>query len=246
MAVLDIIRGTGNFVKDHAPAILTALGAAGFITTTIYTVKATVKAVHNLETLPDDLTKWEIVKESWPYYLPPLLIGGASLTCVIGAQTLNAKKQALLISAYAFSESTLVEYKGKVEEILGEKKAEKVRDSIAEDRVAANPPSNGVIVVSDKESTCYEMMNGRYFKGDIESLRKAQNDINEQILAIDYALLNDFYEKIGLQRTELGDDFGWNHENRLELEFSSVLHDGKPILAIGYRNNPIIKPHRVF
>lgn len=55
-----------------------------------------------------------------------------------------------------------------------------------------------------------------------------------------YVSLNDFYYKIGLDNTKIGDDLGWNIENGLiELHFSSQLAaDGTPCLVMDYQVAP--------
>ena len=77
-------------------------------------------------------------------------------------------------------------------ETIGKKKEQAIRDDIAKDRVTANPVRE--VVVTDRGSTlCYDSLSGRYFKSDIETLRKTVNDLNRRMRDEMFISLNDFY-----------------------------------------------------
>jgi hypothetical protein len=70
---------------------------------------------------------------------------------------------------------------------------------------------------------------------DMESLKKAENKVNHNVLAHDYCTLNKFYDEVGLKYTAYSHDIGWTSGRLMELEFTSVLtDDGKPALAFSY------------
>jgi hypothetical protein len=74
----------------------------------------------------------------------------------------------------------------------------------------------------------------------MESLRKAQNDINHKIVNDYYASLTDFYNLIGLAETAYSEEVGWNSDKLLELEFSAVMSsDNRPCISIAYNYAPI-------
>jgi hypothetical protein len=79
-------------------------------------------------------------------------------------------------------------------------------------------------------------MSGRYFKSDREVIKKAENELNRQMLSDTYVSLNEFYDLIGLNRITIGDDLGWYvNDGYLKLQFSSHLaNDGTPCLVIDY------------
>jgi hypothetical protein len=84
------------------------------------------------------------------------------------------------------------------------------------------------------------MYTGRYFQSSMESLKKAQNDLNYKILNSYYASLTDFYNLIGLSRTTTSDDVGWNSDEMLELRFSTIMSDDqRPCIAIDFKVAPI-------
>ena len=83
-------------------------------------------------------------------------------------------------------------------------------------------------------------MSGRYFESDIDKLKKIQNELNRTMLQEDYISLNEFYHEIGLDDIPIGEDMGWNINNKyMELDFSSQLtDDGRPCLVVGHYNPP--------
>ncbi|GHV42269.1 hypothetical protein FACS189490_10870 [Clostridia bacterium] len=122
-------------------------------------------------------------------------------------------------------------------DIIGEKKEHDIRDSIAKDRIDKDPVTNREVVITDKGNTlCYDAISGRYFKSDIDKLKRAENELNRQMLGDTYISLNDFYYEIGLGNTRIGDELGWHIDDGLiNLNFSSQLaNDGTPCLVIDY------------
>jgi hypothetical protein len=84
-------------------------------------------------------------------------------------------------------------------------------------------------------------MFGRYFLSDMDTIKRAINDINYDISSGDmYASLNDFYSKIGLKPVDIGDDLGWNLDDRgLDVTFhSQIAENGTPCLVLIYNIAP--------
>ena len=74
----------------------------------------------------------------------------------------------------------------------------------------------------------------------METLRAAQNQINENIINDYFQSLSDFYDIIGLSHTSMSDDIGWNQDKMLDLHYASAIStDGRPCLSIEYRTVPI-------
>ena len=97
------------------------------------------------------------------------------------------------------------------------------------------------MVLREGNTLCYDAVSGRYFKSDIETIRKAVNELNRRMLRENYVCLNEFYGEIGLPYTNLGDDIGWSidRDGLIELDLSSQLaEDGTPCLVISYRVTP--------
>ena len=234
-------------ISNHSPEILTGLGIAGFITTTVMAVKATPKAMWLIEeekdTLEKDrLTVVETVKVAWKPYIPAAITGVSSVACIIGASSVNYKRNAALATAYQVSRAALSEYKEKVVETIGEKKEKQIRDKVAKDKIEKHPASKTEVIITDNGNVlCYDPLSGRYFNSSIEYIRKVVNDLNFRMIGGEmYISLNEFYNEIGLSDIKRGDDIGWNiSRGQIEVSFSSQLSDdGKPCIVIDYMVDP--------
>ena len=233
-------------IKKHSPEILTGIGIAGMITTTVMAVRATPKALILIEERKEEigaekLEVMDMVKTTWMCYIPAAITGTLSVACLIGASSVNARRNAALATAYTLSESALKDYQGKVIEMFGEKKNEAVKDAVAKDKVEKNPVVTREVIITEKGNTlCYDAISGRYFKSDIEKIKKAECELNRQMLDDMYVSLNDFYYEIGLDSVKLGDELGWNVDSGyIDLSFSSQLaSDGTPCLVIDYSVAP--------
>lgn len=233
-------------VSKRSPEILLGVGIAGMITTTVLAVKATPKALQLIDEAEhektDKLTPVETVKVVWKPYIPAITTGVLSVACLISSGSVNAKRNAALATAYKISETALTEYKNKVVETIGEKKEQVIRESIAKDKVEQNPLSNSTVIISDRGNTlCYDAAVGRYFKSDIDAIKRAVNEINRKMTYEMYVSLNEFYDELNLPNTDLGDELGWNMDDGLvDVDISTqVADDGRtPCLVIGYSIAP--------
>lgn len=249
---------------QHSPEIFTGIGIACSITTTILAVKATPKAlelieeekrIQNSELIQEamkngnencqqisKLKPIEVVKVAWKPYIPAALTGVLSITCLIGAVSVSSRRTAALATAYKLSETALSEYKSKVIETIGEKKEKSIRDEIAKDRVEANPIGKNEVIITEKGNTlCYDGFSGRYFKSDIDKLKRSINEINRTMLHDMYVSLNEFYDEIGLGHIDIGNTLGWKvDDGSFDLHFSSqISEDGTPCIVIDFD----IPPH---
>ena len=103
MNVKNFARTALDKAKKNSPELLVAIGIAGFVGTVIVAVKTTPKAVRIVEQkekkLNRDLTKKEIVKETWKLYVPTAITGVTSIACIIGGTAKNCKIKAGLPTA---------------------------------------------------------------------------------------------------------------------------------------------------
>ena len=238
-----IAKDIRKFASKRSPEILTGIGIAGMITTTILAVRATPKALELIEEQKeeesvDELSSFEVVKVAWKPYIPAIVTCVASTACLIGASSVNTKRNTALATAYKLSETALSEYRDKVVETIGEKKERIVRDKVAEERVKKNPVSkNEVIITGNGKTLCFDPISGRYFMCSIETIKKAENTLNKQMLhdISGYVSLNEFYDELGLDHTSVGNDLGWNTNQLIDIDFSSQLNDnGEPSVVLDY------------
>lgn len=248
--VAKFFRNVRTSLVNYSPEILTGIGIAGMITTTVLAVKATPKALERIELAKQEQEKTklkpiETIKVTWKCYIPATVTGVASVACLIGASSVSARRNAALATAYKLSEAALTEYRDKVVETIGEKKEQLIKDEIDKDRLEKNPVSRNEVIVTESGNTlCYDHWSKRYFYSDINSIRKAQNDLNEQMLhdISGSVSLNDFYYELGLSSLEpIGDDMGWNTDKGLiSIRLGSCISDdGRPCIVVDHDNPPI-------
>ena len=250
MDLTSVAKAVEKFTIDNSPTILTVVGVTGTVTTALLTGKATFKAAEILayekaedideliEFFPDLKIKVGLV---WKEYIPPVVVGSATIACIIGANAIGTRRAAALAAAYSLSEKAFADYKDKVVEKLGEKKEQAVRDEVASDQIRKNPVgSREVIMLGVGEVLCFEQFTARYFMSSVEELRKAMNDLNETINHDGYASLGDFYARIGLPRTSYSEEVGWTSDKLFEINFSACLaEDGRPCVAVDYAVLPV-------
>lgn len=239
-------KGIWSAMKKHSPEILTGIGIAGMITTTIMAVKATPKALKLIgekkeELKVDTLSGKEIVQTAGPCYIPAAVVGAVSIFCLVGASSTNLRRNAALATAYTLSESTLKEYQEKVIEHVGEKKEQVIRDSASKEKMVKNPVREVILTEKGGNTVCFDVISGRYFKSDRDAISRVVNKLNRQMRDEMYISLNDYYYELGLDPIKIGDDLGWNIDNGyIDLSFSSHLDaNGTPCLVIDYRIAPV-------
>lgn len=241
-------------LSRHSPEILMAMGITGMITTTVLAVKATPKAVrlmderkHELEV--EVLTPVETVKTAWKCYIPAAITGAVSVACLVGSNSVNARRNAALATAYKLSETAFTEYREKVVETFGDKKERVVRDKVSEKQVKENPIAKTEVFVTGKGKTLFfDPLSHRYFYSTIETIKRAENVLNKEIICDPFdagRTINDFYTEIGLPTTATGDALGWNLRIGLIDIYTSAQkvedgeeHEGEPCLVINFSNPP--------
>ena len=242
----EAFKSLKRSTSKYSPQILTGLGIAGVVTTTVLAIKATPKAAKLVEEeayeRKEELTPMEVVKVTWKCYIPTAVSMATSITCLICANSVNTKRNAALAAAYKISETAFIEYKDKVVETIGEKKEKTVREKIAEDKVKNNPPTQNTIIMTDNGTELFlEPVSGRYFKSDMEKIRRIENECNKKMLhdINGYMSLNDFYDELGLEHSSIGYELGWNSYNLLEIDYiPQLLEDDKLCVVLEYTTGP--------
>lgn len=248
--VAQIFKDVKMIASKHSPEILTGIGIAGMITTTVLAVRATPEALKLIEEKREELslesdeklTPVETVKATWKCYVPAVVTGATATACLIGANRAGARQKAALAAAYNFTATTLAEYKDAVVETIGERKEQVVRDKMAEERVKKDPVNQSTVIMTGNGNTRFlDRFSGQRFESDIEKVRRAVNELNAKMLeGEDYVSLNEFYYELGLDGVEIGDDLGWNvskdgRKGMIDVDFSAqVDRDGKPTIVLEY------------
>lgn len=245
----NIVKGIQSFTTKHAPEILTGIGTAGFITTTFLAVKATPKALKLIdekkkEEQKDKLTPLETVQAAWKPYVPAVFTGVTSTICVIGGCRVSTRRNAALATAYQLSATALNEYKEKVVEVVGEKKEKVVREKVAQKKIDNMQSSNTPVVMTGAGKTLFlEPASMRPFESDIETIKHIVNELNYRLTTgmEEYISLSEFYDEIGLSRTQNSDNVGWNvgRDGLIKIDYPlGKTEDNRPCFVLDYNVAP--------
>lgn len=244
-----ILKKVGDTAQVNSPTIFAGLAIAGAVGTLFMTARATLKATEVVQEAtaidPDtgDVIKPEtkdIIAMTWKYFVPPVLMTGFTIGAIITSNRILNKRNVALAGLYSVSQDALREYEQKVEDTFGKNKAEKVKDEIAGDILRDNPVDRSTVYITGYGNTlCYDVLSGRYFKSDIEMVRKSVNDFNFA-LGVEYnKCLNELYELMNLDSIGLGEEVGWTSAKPPECRFTSKLaSDGTPCLVIDHKIPP--------
>lgn len=259
----NFFKSTRCFLGKHSPEILTGVGVAGMITSTVLAVRATPKALTLIEdernrqngelraeaisngwencSHIDKLKPLEVVKVAWKPYVPAVLTCVASASCIIGASAVNTKRNAALATAYAISERTLVKYRDKVIDTIGDKKEKEIREKIAQDKIDNKKVSESQVIITSKGNTLFmDGVSGRYFRSDLDKINKIINELNRRMNYENYISLDDFYNEIGLSSTNVSNYLGWNlDDGPIDLDIHTCLAENdEPCIVIDFTVAP--------
>ena len=130
--MIKITKQGLRFFNKNANLILTVVSATGVLATVVCAVKGTIKAVKLYEEKKPVGNK-EIVKTVWKCYIPTVGMAVLTTTAIICNGRMNAKKIAMLTSAYGSSMEALKRMENKMGEVIGPKKAQQVIDDVHSD-----------------------------------------------------------------------------------------------------------------
>lgn len=203
---------------------MTCVGAAGVVITVILAVKATPKAVElikensrkNHDGDPYAYTKQEAIKSCWACYIPTAFTGIATIACIFGANIMSKKNQASLASAYALVSESYHQYRNAAKSVYGEDADEKIKVEAAKNTYVHTQgifDSNLYSPDLDKESEellFYDAFTQKYFNATMAAVINAEYNVNRNLMIRGFVPFNEFYEFLGLDKIDGGDDIGWD------------------------------------
>lgn len=225
-----LINRSKLFLNRNGSTILTCIGGAGVVATTIMAVKATPKAMDLLEKAKnekgEELTKLEVVKTAGPVYIPTIVTGAATIACIFGANILNKRQQATLMSAYALLDTKYKDHKKKVTELYGEDANSRITEEIAKDKRETSDIPGKIA-----KQLFYDEFSGRYFESTMEDVIKAQYAINRTLSVHGGASLNEWYEELDIEPTDYGQYLGWSYGMLMDCQWTPWLEfDHKQVM----------------
>lgn len=230
-----LLHKSGLYLRRHSPTVLTCIAAAGVVVTAVMTAKATPKAIALLEKAKDEkgenLTKPEAVKAAAPVYIPAALVGIATITCISGANILNKRSQASLISAYSLLDRSYKKYRKAANTVYGEDADAKIKTQMAKETYISADGYNLYYPELDtgEKSLFYDDFSERYFVSTMASVLNAEYHLNRNLTLRGDASVNEFYEFLGIDTIDFGKDIGWS--------IDELMSDG--IMWLDFENRPV-------
>ena len=250
-----ISKRLGKSIDKHSPEILIGCGLVGFATTCVLVAHEAPIAKERLDDLhrelgesDEEITKAGIifreVKTVLPIYAPSIISGAVSCGCILGSYHITSKRTAALATAYELANSSLVEYQRKVVEKLGEKKEAEIRHEIHEEdsqkSVAPSEYRNELAYTDGL--TVFKDFCGRYFRSNMDIVRKAEKTIMERLMTEMEVPLNDFYWELGIGNTEVGEYLCFNVDNGIDVVTDPIkASDGNTITYLDFLVRPMAK-----
>lgn len=163
-------------------------------------------------------------------YAPAVVLGVASITCILAGHNILHKRNAAITAAYAILDNDFKGYRGRVIERFGEEldrelkyniKAHQVEEKVINedgtesvttktvDNITVDPNSLSVFARCFAEGTPGWQKNPQ---DSLIYLRQQQNWLTEQLISKGHLFLNEVYEALGYPITEAGNAVGWVYD----------------------------------
>lgn len=205
-----LIEGLNGFFKRNGSTILTCAGAAGVIATAIVSAKNTPRALELIKTEEvkkgDELTKIEKLKTAAPAYIPAALVAVGTIGCIFGANILNKRQQASLVSLYSLLDSSFKQYKDAAISTYGEDANDKINNAMAK----IHFEDSEVPEESEDRAIFMDLYSLQIFQSTMEEVESAEKFINDLLHMRGYACLNEFYTALGIDSIDTDFDTGWS------------------------------------
>lgn len=202
MQKVKILKRVGRQLYRSSPTILTVVASIGVIATTITAVQATPKAI-------------KLLKEAGPTYIPSVLLGVSTIACIFGANALNQKKQASLMSAYVMLNESYKQYRKSAKTVYGEDADDKIHAEMAKDAMVSSYDWGYQVYNMDMDSESerllfYDLASKKYFRTTMAAVLNAQYHVNRNLSIKGDCSLNEYLSFLGVEGIDGGDELGWD------------------------------------
>lgn len=250
----------GFKLKKHSPEILVAVGVAGTVVSTVMACKATLKVnevlgeakekietihevVNNPETA-DKYTEEDSKKDLAIVYVqtgvkfvklygPSVLLGAASIGCIMTSHRILSKRNVALAAAYATVDRGFKEYRGRVVERFGKEldrelkyniKAKEIESIVQNEDGTESAVKETINSADPNLNSDYARFFDEYCTGwtkdpeyNLLFVKHQQNYANDLLKQQGYLFLNDVYKMFGIPATKAGQVVGWVYDPNNEI-----------------------------
>lgn len=259
------VRTMKSVITANSPVLLATAAIAGVITTGVLAAKGGYKArgivdeerarrvaapeapfdtyleyKEAFEKNAPQLAPVEIAKLTWLCYAVPAVTGASTIASVLGVHLIHTKRHAALAGLYVAATGKLDDYREEAEKLLGPKKSQELTNVIGQKAVDASADefvNNEIIITPGGDQLCYDEYGGRWFLGSLPAIEKAFVETNLQLAKYGEASVNEFYDSLGLQPTQVG-HHGWAG-GEVSGRFGTVTTpDGRSAISFSFHEIP--------
>lgn len=248
----------------NAPMLLMIAGISGLAATVISAIKATPMAIDKMdeeianryengeieyEDLPmsvaksdmtyrfEELGPKQIVKSCWKCYVPTVILGALSISAFVGSYKISTARLTAMTAMYEFTANAYDRYRRNVAKVSP--KTDVKATKAARDEKVKEIPESQFEGAPDGKEVCIDLFTGNVFYSTRNDVLQAVSRIKDRFLSGEmFISLNEFYDEVDATHVEVGDDVGWTPDTYLDVQFDSMLRNGKPCLTVGYFANP--------
>lgn len=161
-------------------------------------------------------------------YAPSVILGVASITCILAGHNITRKRNAALAAAYATVDQSFKQYRNRVVERFGKEldhelkhniKAKEVEEVVVNEDGTESVVKRTVEVANPAELSQYAICFDETCTGWTRSaednkyfLLQQQNWANELLKARGHVFLNEVHDMLGVPRTKAGCVVGWVYD----------------------------------
>lgn len=161
-------------------------------------------------------------------YGPSIILGGASIACLIGGHNILQKRNVALAATCTAVEKAFAEYRKRVVERYGEDvdnelhygfKKKTITETVTDEDGNEKQVEKEVVVKEDKSTSPYAFMFdavSREWQKDAQYnlmfLKRVQNMANDRLRANGYLFMNDILYMLDLPQTKVGQVVGWVYD----------------------------------
>lgn len=257
LSVTGILKRLTKWSVKHEPEILQAMGLAAGATALVLTATGTVKAVREVDE-KQPATKADTVKLVAKYYIPAAVAAGTSCAFHIAASRSYIKRNAMLASWGTMMYEKLNKLEDKNVEVLGDKKANEIKDSIASDEIK-NRSITDVVETGHGHALFFDGLTGQVIRSDYNYIQTVINNLNAGIanaIAAErgdrskdahYPSIWDWETLMGERETDHAHHYGWYDGSLIRVNIRYEKHEsGESIGYIDHKTMWMVRPEYMF
>ena len=236
------IKNLKKDIKKNLPAVFTGLNIISTGVAVGTSIYGTIKAMKKIDKLQlgkeKNLTKLEVLKAVWPYYIPAAVSTASAIGCALASNHESQKRILALGTALDLTSASYQAYKDRAKNILGEKEADKLEKEIVKERVQTIKPEEVPLDLTYQNGglmPCHDLVTGKWFYTSDEMINQAVIKENKSWVSTQWVPLSDLYDDWGAydSKGELFDRIGFNNFVSISKKHDE-LADGTKIIVIWY------------